>query len=47
MVSREGNLQTLQAWLPVPCLGVVPWLENPSPDLVSGYLDIEPAANSR
>ena len=42
MDSLEGNLATLRERLAVPCLGVVPWLERPSPEAVSGHLDIEP-----
>jgi dethiobiotin synthetase len=41
MASLEGNLQTLREWLPAPCFGVVPWLQDPSPAVIAGYLDIE------
>jgi dethiobiotin synthetase len=40
MASFEGNLRTLRERLSVPCLGVVPWLNDPSPAVVSGYLEI-------
>ena len=42
MDSLEGNLATLRERLTAPCLGVVPWLELPSPEAVSRQLDIEP-----
>jgi dethiobiotin synthetase len=40
MASREGNLRTLRERLSAPCLGVVPWLECPSPAAVGEYLNI-------
>lgn len=40
MDSLEGNLATLRERLTAPCLGVVPWLDHPSPEAVSRYLDI-------
>lgn len=45
MASLEGNLQTLRERLSVPCLGVVPWLEAPSPESVSGYLAMDSLLN--
>ncbi|MCU7797740.1 MAG: dethiobiotin synthase [Candidatus Thiodiazotropha sp. (ex Myrtea spinifera)] len=39
MDAREGNLRTLSERLSAPCLGVVPWLEQPTPAEVAGYLD--------
>ena len=42
MASLEGNLASLRERLPAPCLGVVPWLDDPSPEVISGYLDIGP-----
>ena len=29
LARREANLETLEARLPAPCLGVVPWMERP------------------
>jgi dethiobiotin synthetase len=43
MAAQAGNLETLRTRLSAPCLGVVPWLDDPSPDLVSPYLKIDPA----
>lgn len=40
MDSLEGNLATLRERLAGPCLGVVPWLEHPSPEVISRHLDI-------
>jgi dethiobiotin synthetase len=45
MVSLEGNLANLRERLNVPCLGVVPWLGDPSPEAVARYLDIDPILN--
>jgi dethiobiotin synthetase len=39
MAAQSGNLDTLRTKLSAPCLGVVPWLDDPSPKLVSPYLD--------
>ncbi len=39
MLAAEDNILTLQAWLPAPCLGVVPYLESPTPELIASYLD--------
>jgi dethiobiotin synthetase len=39
MQAAEDNILTLQAWLPAPCLGEVPYLESPTPDLIASYLD--------
>jgi dethiobiotin synthetase len=41
MAAQSGNIDSLRTRLSAPCLGVVPWLNNPSPDLVSAYLDID------
>jgi dethiobiotin synthetase len=41
MASFEGNLRTLRERLSVPCLGVVPWLDDPSPAALTGYLEID------
>ena len=42
MASLEGNLASLRERLPAPCLGVVPWLDDPSPEVISRYLDVGP-----
>ncbi|MET0081041.1 MAG: dethiobiotin synthase [Candidatus Thiodiazotropha lotti] len=38
MAAREENLATLRTWLPAPCLGELPYLEETNPELVAGYL---------
>ena len=38
MQAREGNLKTLNKWLYAPCLGEIPYLEQPTPERVSNYL---------
>lgn len=39
MPHRERNLHTLRMHLaPAPCLGVVPWLSQPSPEAVATFL---------
>jgi dethiobiotin synthetase len=47
MLFRDANLATLAALIEAPCLGVVPWLEDPDPQDVAEYLhpeliDIQP-----
>ena len=42
MASLEGNLASLRERLPAPCLGVVPWLDDPAAEIISRYLDIGP-----
>ncbi|MGJ8524722.1 ATP-dependent dethiobiotin synthetase BioD 1 [Halomonadaceae bacterium LMG 33818] len=37
----DENLATLSAMLPAPCLGIVPHLEDATPEAVSSYLDID------
>lgn len=39
MPYQEDNLATLRDWLPAPLLGVVPWLDNPTPAAVATHLD--------
>jgi len=39
MAAEPENLQTLRAALPAPCLGVLPWTRNPSPDALADHLD--------
>jgi dethiobiotin synthetase len=38
MPAREENLATLQAWLPAPCLGDIPYLPDPGPQTIASYL---------
>jgi dethiobiotin synthetase len=40
MAASEGNLRTLHERLSTPCLGEVPWQENPTPLGVGEYLDL-------
>lgn len=42
MSRPEENLQTLQALIKAPCLGVVPWLKDPSAEAVAAHLDLTP-----
>ena len=39
MEAREENLATLRQWLPAPCLGVIPYLPDPDPRVIAGYLN--------
>ncbi|MEW8369952.1 MAG: dethiobiotin synthase [Candidatus Thiodiazotropha sp.] len=39
MLAMDDNILTLQAWLPAPCLGEIPYLEAPTPERIAGYLD--------
>ncbi|WP_296809162.1 dethiobiotin synthase [Thiocapsa sp.] len=41
MLSRDANLATLAALFDAPCLGVLPWLEEPTPSELSAYLHPE------
>lgn len=41
MLSRDANLATLAALIDAPCLGVLPWLEEPTPSELAGYLHPE------
>ncbi|WP_410761684.1 dethiobiotin synthase [Halochromatium sp.] len=38
MAAVEGNLASLRALLPAPCMGVIPWLETPTPERVADHL---------
>ncbi len=38
MAAAEDNLATLRARLPAPCLGVIPWLQRPTPVQVADHL---------
>lgn len=40
MPYRDENIQTLSEALAAPCLGRVPYLDEPSAELAAGYLDI-------
>ena len=42
MVCFEENLMTLRTLLPAPCLGVVPFLHEPSAGQVASFLDLTP-----
>lgn len=39
MAREAENIETLEALLPVPCWGIVPYLEAPTPAAVACYLD--------
>jgi dethiobiotin synthetase len=41
MTNVDENIETLKQYLPVQCLGVVPWLENRNAETVAGYLETE------
>jgi len=41
MPVLQENIHSLATRIPAPCLGVVPWLENASPESVAGALDTE------
>jgi dethiobiotin synthetase len=40
MPALAGNLETLRGALAAPCLGEVPFLPQPTPEAVAGYLDL-------
>lgn len=42
MSRYDENLETLKSMIHVPCLGVVPFLEDTSASQIAGYLDISP-----
>ncbi|MFB9886562.1 dethiobiotin synthase [Balneatrix alpica] len=42
MSRAEQNIQSLQAMIEAPCLGVVPHLDNPSASEAAKYIDINP-----
>ncbi|MGB5736047.1 MAG: dethiobiotin synthase [Thiohalocapsa sp.] len=46
MSVREQNIATLAALIDVPCLGVVPWLQQPQPALVGAHLNINALLSS-
>lgn len=39
MLYQDDNLATLRAWMPAPQVGVVPWLDHPTPAAVAAHLD--------
>lgn len=39
MPVLQENIESLAARIPVPCLGVVPWLDSPSPEQVAAAID--------
>lgn len=41
MLARDANLATLAALLHAPCIGVVPWLETPTPQSIGALLQPE------
>jgi dethiobiotin synthetase len=38
MMAADDNFVTLKNWLPAPCLGEVPYLSKPAPEIVAEYL---------
>jgi dethiobiotin synthetase len=42
MALREENIATLRGAIDAPCLGVVPWMENPDPAAVAACLATGP-----
>ena len=41
MPLADENLATLKTWLPAPCLGDVPHLDDPHPEAVADALDAD------
>jgi dethiobiotin synthetase len=41
MLVREHNIATLAALIEAPCLGVVPYLPDPTPERVAAYLKVD------
>jgi dethiobiotin synthetase len=41
MLAPEQNIATLAALIDAPCLGVVPYLHEPTPEQVAGYLKVD------
>ena len=39
MPALQENIESLAARIPAPCLGVVPWLASPQPELVAAAID--------
>jgi dethiobiotin synthetase len=42
MPALEGNLATLRTAIPIPCLGQVPFLPEPTPEQIARHLDLGP-----
>lgn len=42
MAQLDANLATLQARLPGPFMGAIPWLDRVDPDSAAAYLDLSP-----
>ncbi len=42
MVLSDENIATLRDSIAAPCLGMVPWMENPTPEAVASRLDLRP-----
>ena len=42
MPAADHNIATLAALLQTPCLGVIPWLAQPTPETLAGLLGVEP-----
>ena len=40
LLDVEGNLQTLMAMMPAPCLGVLPWAPGATTEQHAGHLDL-------
>ncbi len=38
MSNEEENIETLKAMLSAPCLGILPWMENPDPLELSAFM---------
>lgn len=41
MLARDENIATLAALIEAPCLGIVPWLQQPRPELVAAHLQVD------
>ena len=40
MSNEEENIETLKAMLSAPCLGILPWMENPDPSELSAFMEL-------
>lgn len=38
MAAQDASIATLKARLHAPCLGVIPWMVDPTPERISGFL---------
>ena len=41
MLARDENIATLAALIDAPCLGVVPWLQQPRTELIAAHLHVD------